>query len=170
MKKKICVRLLRKIGAILPPSYEKPFGPMAKKIRYFLAKQISDNIGNNVNIEQGGYELPDTVIGDNSSVGVDCEIAKGMTIGKNVFMGPECLFYSTQHKFDPVTKQYDGYTEVKPIVIEDNVWLGRRAIIMGGVTIGEGSTIGAAAVVTKDVPPYSVAAGNPATIRKKLID
>ena len=101
---------------------------------------------------------------------MNSEICKGLTLCKNVFMGPECLFYSYQHKFDPVTKQYDGYTDVRPIVIEDNVWLGRRAIIMGGVTIGEGSTIGAASVVTKDVPPYSVAAGNPAVIRKKLLD
>ena len=158
------------IGSMLPPSYEKPFGPVAKKVRYFFACRISDNIAKNVNIEKGAYVLADTVVGENSSIGVNSEICKGLTLGKNVFMGPECLFYSYQHKFDPVTKQYDGYTDVRPIVIEDNVWLGRRAIIMGGITIGEGSTIGAASVVTRDVPPYSVAAGNPAVIRKNLLD
>ncbi|MBP8025073.1 MAG: acyltransferase, partial [Neisseria sp.] len=117
---------------MLPPSYEKPFGPVAKKVRYFFACRISDNIAKNVNIEKGAYVLADTVVGENSSIGVNSEICKGLTLGKNVFMGPECLFYSYQHKFDPVTKQYDGYTDVRPIVIEDNVWLGRRAIIMGG--------------------------------------
>ena len=52
-------------------------------------------------------------------------------------------------------------------MIEDDVWIGRRAIIMGGVTIGKGAVIGAGSVVTKDVPPYCVAAGNPAIVRKK---
>ena len=106
------------IGSMLPPSYEKPFGPVAKKVRYFFACRISDNIAKNVNIEKGAYVLADTVVGENSSIGVNSEICKGLTLGKNVFMGPECLFYSYQHKFDPVTKQYDGYTDVRPIVIK----------------------------------------------------
>lgn len=81
-------------------------------------------------------------------------------------MGPECLFYSTNHKFNPETRRFEGYTDIRPIVIEDDVWIGRRAIIMGGVTIGKGAVIGAGSVVTKDVPPYCVAAGNPAIVRK----
>ena len=85
-------------------------------------------------------------------------------------MGPECLFYSTNHKFNPETRRFEGYTDIRPIVIEDDVWIGRRAIIMGGVTIGKGAVIGAGSVVTKDVPPYCVAAGNPAIVRKKLLD
>ena len=48
-------------------------------------------------------------------------------------MGPECLFYSNNHKFNRETLKYEGYTEINPIVIEDDVWIGRRAIIMGGV-------------------------------------
>lgn len=56
----------------------------------------------------------------------------------------------------------------RPIVIEDKVWIGARAIIMKGVRIGCGSVIAAGAVVTKDVPPYSIVAGNPATVVKTL--
>ena len=52
--------------------------------------------------------------------------------------------------------------EVRPIAIGDNVWIGGRAVIFPGVTIGEGSIVSACAVVTADVPPYSIVAGNPA--------
>jgi acetyltransferase-like isoleucine patch superfamily enzyme len=55
-----------------------------------------------------------------------------------------------------------------PIIIGDNVWIGERAIILKGVTIGQGSIVATASVVTKDVPPYSIVAGNPATIVKHL--
>lgn len=58
--------------------------------------------------------------------------------------------------------------EHAPVVIEDNVWIGEFASIMKGVTIGKGAIIGSHAVVTKDVPPYSVVAGNPARIVKSL--
>ena len=55
-----------------------------------------------------------------------------------------------------------------PIVIEDNVWIGKRAAILKGVHIGKGSIIGLGAIVTKDVPPYCIVAGNPARIVKTL--
>lgn len=57
-----------------------------------------------------------------------------------------------------------------PIIIEDDAWVGFNAIILKGVTIGRGAVVGAGAVVTKDVPPYSVVAGNPAVVVKKLKD
>lgn len=57
-------------------------------------------------------------------------------------------------------------TEIKPVIIEDNVWIGARVCILPGVTIGEGSVIGACAVVPKSVPPYSVVIGNPARVVK----
>ncbi|MCF7529945.1 acyltransferase [Neisseria lisongii] len=169
MKQKIFLRLLMIVGTILPPSHQKPFGTVAKRIRAALARQISPHLGRNINIEKGAYVLADTELGDDSGIGVDCEICRGLRIGKRVMMGPECLFYSNAHRFDAVAKRFSGYTETRPIVIEDDVWIGRRAIIMGGVTIGKGAVIGAGAVVTKDVPPYSLAAGNPAVVKKRLL-
>ncbi|WP_442859821.1 DapH/DapD/GlmU-related protein [Anaerobutyricum hallii] len=59
-----------------------------------------------------------------------------------------------------------GYTENKPVYIEDNVWIGRRVLIMPGVCIGTGSIVAAGAVVTKNVEPYSIVGGNPAKIIK----
>ena len=60
------------------------------------------------------------------------------------------------------------HSDHKPVVIEDNVWIGERSTILKGVTIGEGSVIGCNSVVTKDIPPYCIAAGNPAKVVKKI--
>ena len=57
----------------------------------------------------------------------------------------------------------------KEIIIKNNAWIGMRSIILKGVTIGEGAIVAAGSVVTKDVPPYTLVAGNPAVIKKKLI-
>ena len=59
-------------------------------------------------------------------------------------------------------------SESKPIAIESNVWIGFNAVVLKGVRIGEGSIVAACAVVTRDVPPYSVVAGNPARVVKSL--
>jgi acetyltransferase-like isoleucine patch superfamily enzyme len=63
---------------------------------------------------------------------------------------------------------WNEHVDRKPIVIEDNVWIGERSTILKGVTIGRGSVVGCNSVVTHDVPPYCVVAGNPARIVKRL--
>ena len=83
-------------------------------------------------------------------------------------MGPECYIYTRSHSFDrtdiPMMEQ--GYGEVKPVVIGNDVWIGSRVTIMPGVHIGNGVIIGASAVVTKDVPDYAVVGGSPAKTLK----
>lgn len=143
-------------------------GIIGRRVLGFLARRISPHIGRGVNIERGAYVFPDTVLGDGSGIGANCEICRGLVVGKNVMMGPECLLYSTNHKFDRENKRFEGYTEIRPITLEDDVWPGRRVIVMAGVTVGRGSVVGAGAVVTKDIPPYSLAAGNPAVVKKNL--
>ena len=59
-----------------------------------------------------------------------------------------------------------GFSKTRPITIGDDVWIGSRVIILGGVNVGNGAVIGAGSVVTHDVPPYSVVGGNPARIIK----
>lgn len=62
------------------------------------------------------------------------------------------------------------HSDAKPIVIGDNVWIGEYASVLKGVTIGTGAIVASHAVVTKDVPPYTIVAGNPARVVKELED
>jgi maltose O-acetyltransferase len=92
-------------------------------------------------------------------------------IGDNVMMGPEVVFYTTRHNNSrtDIPMNMQGIETGIPIVIGNDVWIGRRAIILPGVTIGDGCIIGAGAVVTKSFPPYSVIGGVPAKIVKNRI-
>ena len=87
-------------------------------------------------------------------------------------MGPEVIMYNRNHKFSdlniPMLKQ--GFQDVEPITIGNDVWIGVRAIILPGVEIGEGSIIGAGAVISKSVPPYSIVVGNPGKIVRNRKD
>lgn len=162
MESKFFFLLLRFAGSVLPPSHMRGIGIIGRRVLGFLARRISPHIG------RGAYVFPDTILGDGSGIGANCEICRGLVVGKNVMMGPECLLYSTNHKFDRENKRFEGYTEIRPITLEDDVWPGRRVIVMAGVTVGRGSVVGAGAVITKDIPPYSLAAGNPAVVKKNL--
>ena len=105
-------------------------------------------------------------IGDNSGIGINCEINGPVTIGRDVMMAPKVVIYTSGHKYDrldiPMVGQ--GSTEKQPVTIGDDVWIGIRAIITPGVHIGNGCIIGAGAVVTKDAPPYSIVVGVPAKV------
>lgn len=137
-------------------------------LRSFLVKKFVKSAGENINIGRLAKIHKNTVIGNNSGVGRGCEINNGVTIGNNVMMGPDVLIYTQNHRTDrtDIPMMQQGFQEVKPVVIEDDVWIGARVCILPGVRIGEGSVIGACAVVAKDVPPYSVAVGNPARVVK----
>ncbi len=152
-------------GAWLPISSHFHF---AQKVRLFWAKKIAKYCGTNVNIEKHAHFTPELSIDDNSGIGIKCEINGPVYIGKNVMMGPEVIIYTHNHEFSqldiPMNQQGKGKTE--PVYIGDDVWIGRRVIILPGVHIGSGSIIGAGAVVTKDIPEYSVAVGVPAKIVK----
>ena len=88
-------------------------------------------------------------------------------IGNNVRIAPNVMIISANHVFDNTDIHIcEQGMDVKPITIEDDVWVAGRVNIMAGVTIGKGSVIGAGSVVTKDIPPYSVAVGVPAKVIK----
>ena len=109
-----------------------------------------------------------TSIGHNSGVGRGCIINNGVTIGDNVMMGPDVLIYTQNHCISDlkIPMRMQGMSEIKPVFIEDDCWIGARVCILPGVVIGKGSVIGACAVVSKSIPPYSVAVGNPAKVVK----
>lgn len=88
-------------------------------------------------------------------------------IGKNVMLAPNVQLYTATHPIDPL-ERISGVEYGKPITIGDNVWIGGGSIVNPGVTIGEGTTIGSGSVVTKDIPPYVVAVGNPCRVIRHL--
>lgn len=155
------------IGKHLPVSY-KFGGKNAKKIRYMLVKSYIDNCGKNVNFESGASISSKLSIGDNSGIGKDSIISGKTIIGNNVLMGPECIIYTRNHEFEKVDERIidQGYKAEKPVIIGDDVWIGARVIILPGRKIGKGAVIGAASVITKDVPEYAVVGGNPAKVLK----
>jgi len=163
------------IGWILPDSYYylRVFGKtyhvkLGLYVRRFLASHMIDKCGKNINIERGAKFNRNISIGDNSGIGHKSSVAPYTTIGKNVMIAPEVIMYSQNHKIDrvdiPMCEQ--GFGEIEPITIGDDVWIGRRVMILPGVHIGDGCIIGAGAVVAKDIPPYSIAIGNPAKVIK----
>jgi acetyltransferase-like isoleucine patch superfamily enzyme len=112
-------------------------------------------------------------IGDHSTVNEFCALhgAGGIRIGNGVRIGCHTVIHSVQHHFErvdiPIWKQG---TCAKPIVIEDDVWIGANSTILGGVTIGAHTIIGAHSLVTKSIPPYSIAYGVPAKTRRSRKD
>lgn len=95
-------------------------------------------------------------------------------IGRNTAIGPNCSIIGGNHRFDIVGKPINCYTDAdkrpeddQNIYIEEDVWLGCNVTILKGVTIGRGCIIAAGAVVTKSLPPYSIAGGIPAKVIKK---
>ena len=88
-------------------------------------------------------------------------------IGDNCYIGPNVGLYTAMHPIDP-ERRIKGINFAKPVKIGKNCWLGASVIVLPGVEIGEGCTIGAGSVVTKNIPPYSIAAGNPAKIIRKI--
>jgi acetyltransferase-like isoleucine patch superfamily enzyme len=139
-------------------------------------------IGNNVNLSgrssftfmRGMPEIPSIVIGDNVFIGNGCVVAAGTTIS----IGNNCLISggariqdNDGHLLDAERRRVGDRIspdDAKLITIEDDVWIGANVIVLKGVRIGKRAIVGAGAVVTHDVPPDTVVAGNPAVVVKTL--
>ena len=165
MKRKLFMFFYNCISSKLP---DKKTIKFLKIFRNFIVNNIIESMGKNVNIGKRVEISYGLSIGDNSGIGRDSIIASHVKIGSGVMMGPQCIIYTRNHKFSdvniPMFKQ--GFSQVKPVEISDDVWIGARVIILPGVKIGKGAVIGAGSVVTKDVDEYAVVGGNPARVIK----
>lgn len=146
-----------------------------------LSDVQTTNIGNGTNIWQYAVILPGAVIGNECNICAhtfienDVKVGNrvtlksgvflwdGITIEDDVFIGPCVTFTNDKH---PRSKQYP--TQFLKIIIKKGASIGANATILPGITIGEGAMVGAGAVVTKDVAPFTVVAGNPARILKEI--
>ena len=111
-------------------------------------------------------------IGDNVSINRKCSIYGSyynkdiqIVIGNNVSLAPEVKIFAASHNYHDLGLPDYG----KSVYIGDFVWIGGGAVILPGVSIGEGAIIGAGSIVTKDIPAWSIAVGNPAKVIKKRI-
>lgn len=140
-----------------------------KKINEILCELFGKNLDETTTLIPPFY----TDFGRNTVIGKNCMIQQcctffdrgGITIGNGVFIGPKVNLVTLNHDMNPSNR---NATIARPIVIKNNVWIGINATVLQGVTVGENAIIGAGAVVTKDVPPNTIVAGNPARMIKTI--
>jgi maltose O-acetyltransferase len=163
----ICNALYYGFARHLPFSV-RPYAFGARRIRYHLCRHMFRSCGCNVNVERGALinSGADIDIGDNSGIGLNAYILGPLVIGRNVLIGPNCTLmainHDTSHLDRPMIEQ--GDLPARPPIIEDDVWIGANVTVLPGRRIGTGSVVGAGSVVTRDVPAFAVAAGNPARV------
>lgn len=113
----------------------------------------------------------DVTIGDDTRIGMHNTIIGPVSIGNNVILAQNVVVSALNHNYSatdmPICKQG---INTKQIIIDDDSWIGAGAIVTQGVSIGKHSVVAAGTVVTKDVPPYSLVAGIPAKVIKKMKD
>ncbi len=138
-----------------------------------LLRRLLGKTGKSFLIEQPfycdyGYNIE---IGENFYMNVNCVILDGAKVrfGDNVFVAPNCGFYTAGHPLD-YKRRNQGLEYAYPITIGNNVWIGAGVSVLPGVTIGDNTVIGAGSVVTKDIPANVVAAGNPCRVIRRLSD
>lgn len=110
----------------------------------------------------------DVIIGDRTRIGMSNVLIGPVNIGNDVMFAQNIVLSGLNHGYEDITIVPHKQKVTKaPIIIEDEVWLGANVVVVAGVTIGKHSVIAAGSIVTKNIPAYSVAVGNPARVIKK---
>ena len=108
------------------------------------------------------------IIGDRTKIGLSNTIIGPVTIGNDIRLAQNITLSGLNHNYTDVNLPIHAQgVSTAPIVIEDETWIGANVVVLAGVTIGKHCIVAAGSVVTKDIPPYSVAVGNPARVLKK---
>lgn len=150
------------------PWSPRPGGRVATRLRAALGQLMFDECGAEVNIEHGAWfgSGKGIRIGDRSCIGMDALVIGPITIGADVMMGPRCVLLASSHRVAstdvPMNRQ--GFLPDRTIVIGDDVFIGAGSTILAGRSIGSGAIVGAGSVVTHDVAPWTIVAGNPAVV------
>lgn len=147
-----------------------PWSRLIRRYRSFIGGKCLNSHGKKINIEHGADfgTGADITLGANSGLGVHCSVRGPLEIGNDVMMGPDVVILTSNHLTErtDIPMRGQGGTPPAKVTINNDVWIGTRAIILPGVTIGKGSIIAAGAVVSKDVPDYAIVGGVPAKIIK----
>lgn len=163
----VCYLLYYLAARHLPEEWGK-IGEISRRIRRAVSRPLfresaaiitigrGADIGNGCNI----------IMKDHANIGCYALIEEScatVTVGRHVMMGKQCIIISQNHKYG--TDGYEGF-EGKDVVIGDFAWIGHRVTILPGVTIGAHAVVGAGSVVSRSIPDYAVAVGNPARVTK----
>ena len=145
--------------------------PGEEEARRDLLRQLLGKTGEHFTVNPGfkcDYGSLITV-GENFYANYNCVIldCAPVTFGDNVFIAPNCGFYTAGHPVDAPTRNR-GLEFAYPITVGNNVWIGGNVTVLPGVTIGSGSVIGAGSVVVHDIPPNVVAVGNPCKVIREI--
>ena len=124
---------------------------------FLIEQPFICDYGYNIEIGKNFYSNHNLIILD----------ANKVEFGDNVFIGPNCGFYTAGHPLDYKTRN-KGLEYAKPIKVGNNVWFGGNVTVLPGVEIGDNSVIGAGSIVTKNIPKNSIAVGNPCKVIKKI--
>lgn len=172
------LRILRVFYALIEWSiFNYPQGDVGTRLRRRFVEKKFRRIGRNFRLMNGcrfiGMGMIE--IGNDSGIADRCTISLGpgdhsLKIGDDSFIGPETYIRNANHRFDrldvPIMKQ--GH-ESKDVIIGNGVWVGARCILLPGTRLGDHCIIAAGSVVSFEIPPFSIAAGNPARVIKKRI-
>lgn len=129
------------------------------KENYWIEPSFWCDYGYNIELGENFYANHNLVILDAAKV----------TFGDNVFIGPNCSFYTPQHPLDVETRN-KGLEYAFPITIGNNVWFGGDITVLPGVKVGSNTVIGAGSVITKDIPDNVIAAGNPCKVIREITE
>ena len=133
----------------------KIFGEVGKDV--FINQPLTLAVGSTVSIGDGTYINSGLVLIDDYRI----------TIGKGCLLGTGVTLCTTGHPIDP-EERAKGCMYSFPITVKDGAWIGASAIVLPGITIGRYAVVGAGSVVTKDIPDYVVAAGNPCRVIREI--
>lgn len=132
----------------------------------YIVRRKAKKYGSPLRVNSLSFVSKTTTLGKNVSFnGISISGCGNVIIGNNFHSGKDCLIISQNHNFNHGDKiPYDETYICKDIIIENNVWLGDRVIVLGGITIGEGAIIQAGSVVVSNIPKYAIAGGHPAKV------
>lgn len=107
-------------------------------------------------------------IGDNARIGIGSTVIGPVSIGNNVIIAQHVLISGLNHRYQDVTIPicFQG-VETKPVIIQDEAWIGGNVVVLAGISIGKHAVVAAGSVVTRDVEPFTLVAGNPARVIKR---
>jgi acetyltransferase-like isoleucine patch superfamily enzyme len=146
-----------------------------RRLRMLAYRPLFGSYGRNFRFDpDGDYTYGTIHVGHDVHLGMRPTLnatRSTIRIGNKVIFGPEVTIRGGNHRTDLVGRFMSDITEAEKrpeddlgVVVEDDVWIGTRAVIVHGVTIGRGAVVGAGAVVTKSVPPYAIVGGVPAKV------